>query len=52
LIKEVLMHSFFTAFTFLTKVCRKYKKFINILRCVKYNIKVGAIADGDVVLQV
>jgi hypothetical protein len=40
---------FFTAFTFVTKVCRKYKKFIKI---VKYNRKVRAKADGDVVLQV
>jgi len=46
------MHSFFLAFTFLTKVCRKYKKFIKILRCVKYNNKVGTKADGNVVLQV
>jgi len=43
---------FLTAFTFLRKVCRKYKRFIKILRCVKYNSKVGTKADGDVVLQV
>ena len=51
-IKDVLMHSLFTAFTFLTKVCRKYNKFIKLLRFVNYNSKVRTQADSDVVLPV
>ena len=43
---------FFHSFYIFKKGMQKYKKFFKILRCVKYNNKIGTKADGDVVLQV